>query len=229
MTRIRRRSGPNSWAACSRLITPCAMLCNCWSPDSDVLSSSSSTVHLRDAKVMLQRQDLAPVAQRVLRQQPHFRQAVEHDAHRRLLVDLLHHALGRLAKLDFRRMENGLLAIRVEVHVVDQLEHRDAVERPAMAVGHRGQFLGGFRQRDVQPFFALFRAFQQELQRQRGLAGARRALDQVDPAGREAAAQDVVESGDAGGCPCFVGNGLRRACFSLHGRPVKALNIKEKV
>ena len=73
---------------------------------------------------LLQRQDLAPVAQRVLRQQPHFRQAVEDDPRRAQLLDALHHFAGRLAQLDFRGMQDRLLAVGIELALVDQFEQR---------------------------------------------------------------------------------------------------------
>ena len=49
-TRSCRLSVPYSCTFCSRLMTPCEMLWSCRSPGSDVLSSSSSTVHERFAK-----------------------------------------------------------------------------------------------------------------------------------------------------------------------------------
>jgi hypothetical protein len=55
-----------------------------------------------------------------------------------------------------------------------QLEYLDAVaQRPAMGGGAVAQFALGFRQRDVEAFFAGARAFEQELQRDGGLAGPR--------------------------------------------------------
>ncbi len=50
MTRSRLRSAPYSGESCSRLMTPWAMLWSCRSSASDVLSSSSRTVHLRPVK-----------------------------------------------------------------------------------------------------------------------------------------------------------------------------------
>ncbi|KAF1854886.1 hypothetical protein Lal_00009772 [Lupinus albus] len=150
---------------------------------------------------LLQRQDLAAVAQRILRQQAHFRQAVEHDAGRPDPVDLVHHVARRLAQLHFGGVEDRLLRIRVEHQVAGQLEDLEAVDRPAVARGDGHQFVRRFRQRDVQPAFAARRAVEQELQAQRGLARAGRTLDEVDALRCQAAAENIVEAGNAGGNP----------------------------
>ncbi len=60
------------------------------------------------------------------------------------------------------------------------------------------ELLFGFRERHVQDRLAAPGTFQQELQRERGLAGARHAFDQVQPMRREAPAENVVEALDAG-------------------------------
>src|SRR5688500_8007232 len=51
----------------------------------------------------------------------------------------------------------------------------------------------------MEPNFAGFRARQQKLQRQRGLAGAGRALYQIEAPARQAALENIVEPVDAGG------------------------------
>ena len=63
---------------------------------------------------------------------------------------------------------------------------------------HALQLLGRLRQRDVETALAAFGAGDEEAQRERRLAGARRALEQVDAVARQAAAQDRVEAVDAG-------------------------------
>ena len=60
-------------------IMPCTMLCTCTSGPTALRSSSSSTVQLQRREALLEREDLAPVAQRVLRQQPHLGQRIEHE------------------------------------------------------------------------------------------------------------------------------------------------------
>ena len=72
-----------------------------------------------------------------------------------------------------------------------------------MRSGHLAELLLGFRQRDVQDRLAALHAFQQELQRKRGLAGARHALDQVQPVRCKPPAQDVIETFDARRGPCL--------------------------
>ncbi len=147
---------------------------------------------------VLQREDLAPVAQRILCQQAHLGQAVEDDAVRLDSFDLRRDAADRLAELDFGRVEDRLLGIRVAARAVDQLEHVDAVERPAVRRDHRLQFLCRFGQRDVEAALPGCDAGQQKSQGERRLAGAGRALEQVEAVRRQAAAQDGVEPGDPG-------------------------------
>ena len=147
----------------------------------------------------LEREDLAPVAQRALGQQPHLRQAVEDHALRLLLVDQAHHVARGLPELELRGMQHRLLGLLAESLVAHQVVDLDALERPAVRGSHLGQFLGGFGQRDVEPALARGTAGLQELQRERGLARARRALDQVEVLRGQPAAEDVVEAGDARG------------------------------
>ena len=73
----------------------------------------------------------------------------------------------------------------------------DAVERPAVRLRHGVQLSLRLRQRDVEGRFTPANAIQQELERQRRLAGARVTFDQVDLAGRESATEDIVEAIDA--------------------------------
>ena len=98
-------------------------------------------------EIMLQREDLAPVAKRGLRQQPDLGQAVEHDPRRLHLLERLEDALGRLAKLEIGRIEQALLLILVEqAFRRDQLEDVDPVERPAVRGGAGAQLVLGFGQ-----------------------------------------------------------------------------------
>ncbi len=80
----------------------------------------------------------------------------------------------------------------------------DALERPAVRARHAVQLFLGLGERHVHAAFAAAAAFQQVLQRERGLARARVALDEVDAVRGEAAAEDVVEAGDAGRDGCCV-------------------------
>ncbi len=60
------------------------------------------------------------------------------------------------------------------------------------------QFALGLRQGDVEAFLAGLGAFEQELQRHRGFAGAGGAFGEKDMAARKSTRQDVVEAPDAG-------------------------------
>ena len=146
----------------------------------------------------LECQHLAPVAQRVLRQDPQLRQTVENDTLRLEPVHRRHHAPRGLTQFDFRGVQDGLFRGRTEFVLGHQLEHFHAIEGPAVGCGHRLEFERGLRKRDVEPGFTVLYAAAQKLQAQRRLAGAGRAFDQVKVLGREAAAQDVVETSDAG-------------------------------
>lgn len=55
------------------------------------------------------------------------------------------------------------------------------------------------RQRDVEALLTHGSARYQELQRNRGLAGPRIALEQEQASRGESAAEDIVETSDAGG------------------------------
>src|SRR3546814_7281445 len=96
-------------------------------------------------------------------------------------------------------MQERHLAVRAERFLgARQLEEIDAVERPAMALGHDAQLLGGLGQRDVEAALAPRDTLAEELERERGLACARHALDEVQPVWDEAAAEDIVQPDDAG-------------------------------
>ena len=112
---------------------------------SEVRSSSSSTVQLRAGEELLQRQDLAAIAQRVLREQTQLRQAVEHDAVRLEVVDAVDDLPHRLAEFDLGGMQDRLLAVRVEAEFADELVDLDArratshATRPRRAVRRRSR------------------------------------------------------------------------------------------
>src|SRR6476469_2887372 len=66
-----------------------------------------------------------------------------------------------------------------------------------MALCYKAKLPFAFRERDVKAFFTATGALQQELQRERRLAGAGLSLHQVQPLSVEATAQDVVKPGSA--------------------------------
>ena len=108
---------------------------------------------------MLQREDLAPIAQRALREQADLREAVEHDALRLDPLDRLEDALGRLAELEVGRIEQALLLLLVEQalrrhQLVDVIRRRG----PAVRLGALAQLLLGLGQGDVEAALARLRA-----------------------------------------------------------------------
>ncbi len=75
----------------------------------------------------------------------------------------------------------------------DQLQDGDAVERPAVRPGHGGELGLGLREGDVEARLAEPDALEEVLEGQGRLPRAGVALDEVDPVGGEAAAQDIVQ------------------------------------
>src|SRR3546814_6970159 len=79
----------------------------------------------------------------------------------------------------------------------------DSVEGPAVPLGDQLQFVLGFREGYIENALALADPFEQELQRNGGLARARATFVQVHAVGVEAAAENVIQplaaSGNARG------------------------------
>ena len=94
-------------------------------------------------------------------------------------------------------MDDRLLPFRVRLHRND-VQERDAVERPIVTGGGVPQLPLGFGQRDIQAALAGSRAFEQELQRQRRLSRAGRAFDEVEVLAHQPAKQDGIQPGNAG-------------------------------
>ena len=72
------------------------------------------------------------------------------------------------------------------------------VERPAVRLGAGLQLLLRLRERNVETLLAGAHALEQELQRERGLAGTRIAVDEIEPLGDQSAAQDFVQPPNPG-------------------------------
>src|SRR5207253_3689125 len=151
-------------------------------------------------EIMFEREDLPPIAKRALRKQTDFGQAVDDDPGRLDLLDRLEDSLGRLAELEVGRIEEALLLVLVEeAFGRDQLEHRQrVVELPPMRQSADAKLLLGFRQRDVEARLSRRGPREKELRRDRRLAGAGAAFDQIDASALQAARQDIVETGHAG-------------------------------
>ena len=124
---------------------------------------------------------------------------------------------------EVRRVEQALLLVLVEQALGGhQLADVDPVERPAMRGGRRPQLVLRLRQADEQAPLARRRAGPQELRGDRRLAGARAALEQEDPPPRQAAAQHVVQAGDAGR-RFHIRHGYRRELPAPVERPASGL------
>jgi hypothetical protein len=147
---------------------------------------------------LLERQDLAAVAQRALRQQPQLGQRVEHQPSRAGLLDRGQHPADGLGQLDFRGRVHREIAVELAV-LGDQLEDLDAVERPAVRARAGRQLVAGLGQRHVQARLAGAHAFEQVLQGQRGLAGAGVAVDEIEASRDQAPGHHFVQARNAGG------------------------------
>ena len=99
----------------------------------DVAGVGASVIEHQDGaragrEEMLQGQDLAAIAERVLRQEAQFGEAVEDDARWPGSLDAFHHAADRLAQFDFGRIQDRLLGGDVESIFADEFEQLDAVK-----------------------------------------------------------------------------------------------------
>jgi hypothetical protein len=81
--------------------------------------------------------------------------------------------------------------------------------RPAVRGRDGAQLSRGLRQRDIQARFAEPSPFEEELERERRLAGAWFAFDQVQSVGRKTSAQKLIETGNAGESTCIGIGGIR--------------------
>ena len=100
---------------------------------------------------VLERQDLAAIADRALCEQAEFGQAVDYHALRAKLVDLGHHVTDRLAELDLARVQQRLFVILAKAVGRDHLEQRQSIQRPAVRLRDRAQLDLGLGERDIQP------------------------------------------------------------------------------
>ena len=79
-------------------------------------------------EIVLDRENLPPIAQRTLRQQPDLGEAVEHDPARLHALDGGEDLLGRFAELEVGGIEQALLLLGIEQALRrQQLEDFDAV------------------------------------------------------------------------------------------------------
>ena len=149
---------------------------------------------------MLDRQNLAPVAQRALCEQTDLRQAVEHDPVGLHAIHGLEDLPRGFAELEVCRVKEALPFL-VGQRAVGRRElvNDDRVGQcPAVRSDGLAQFLLGLRERDIEAALAAPGAFQQELNRDCGLAGSRLALEEEHVTTRESALQYIIQTADAG-------------------------------
>jgi len=72
------------------------------------------------------------------------------------------------------------------------------VENKTVRLRYMPEFALALRQRNIQAALALPRSFQQKLQRQRRLAGAGVALDQIQKALGQTTMENIVQAGYSG-------------------------------
>jgi hypothetical protein len=107
-------------------------------------------------EVVLEGQDLPPVAQRVAGQQAHLGERVEHHPHGAHPLHGVEHRAGGLGKLHLRGVEEGVLRVGLEALLGRlQLADGDAVERPAVGGGHVPQLLLGLGEGGIDPRLAI--------------------------------------------------------------------------
>src|SRR5690348_10434821 len=131
-------------------------------------------------KELFQDEKLTPVSQRILCEEPHLRETVEDDTAGLDLLDLSLDQFDRFAELHLPAMKDRLVPPRTE-HVVSgaQFENIDVVEIPTVGRSDDVQFLLCLGKGDVKTAFSPGSSFQQELDGERRLAGARRPLEKI--------------------------------------------------
>ncbi len=148
---------------------------------------------------LLERENLAAVTERALREEAQLRQRIEHHPPGLAALDGLDDPTRRLVELDFRGRQHRELLVAFEFLLVgDQFDDLDAVERPAVGLGAGLQFFLGLGERDIQTLLAGAYALEQELQCQRGLARARIAVNEIEALRDQSATQHLIQPRDSG-------------------------------
>ena len=148
---------------------------------------------------VLDGEHLPPEPQRVLREQPHLGERIEHEAARLEPFDGIVDRPHRLPDFDIGRMKDGVLQFRLE-HFIrrGELEDLEAGERPAMARRDLLELAARFRERDVERRLATQNALHEELEGERRLACPGSAFDEEEVVRRKSTAEDIIETGDPG-------------------------------
>lgn len=92
-------------------------------------------------------------------------------------------------------MEHAVLMLGLQrIFLRYDLVNVNAFHRPTVRRSDNAQLIGRFRQRDVDNRFAQARTFREKMQGSRRFACTRLSLDQLEPLGRQAATQNLIES-----------------------------------
>jgi hypothetical protein len=152
-------------------------------------------------KKLLERQNLPPIAERRAGEESQLRQRVEDYPGGLQPFHIRQNQLGRGRQFDLRRMEHRVLLVQVKgVLGRDELPDFDALQLPAVRLGHRPKLFLGLGKRDIQHGLAVLGPFHQILHRQRRLSRSGHALYEIQAPAGQTSREDVVEARHAGRC-----------------------------
>ena len=140
-------------------------------------------------KIVLEREDLAAVAQRALREQANFRQAVDHDPLRLQPFDRIEDAIDRLAKFEVGGIEQALMLVGIEhARRRRKLDDFDVLaDRPAMRSRAVAQLDLGFGEAEVDSDLTGIGPADKKLQGNGGFTGPGTSLQEMQTIAGEAA------------------------------------------
>ena len=149
---------------------------------------------------LLQREELAPIAQRIAGKKAQLGKRIEGDPRGLQPVDVRQDRTGGLGELDLGGMKHRVLLGRLQAFLGgDELANGDAGQVPCVGFGHGAQLLLGLRKRYVEDRLPVPRAFTEELHGQGSLPRAWYAFDEVEAIRGETPAKNVVQALDPGG------------------------------
>src|SRR4051794_17576662 len=144
---------------------------------------------------LLQRQDLAPVAQRIAGQQPQLRKRIEHHSFRLDTLYLGGDELGGLRQLHLSRMQQCRLRVGGKLLFERrQLNDSNATERPSVRRGYLQQLLCRFGKRHVEHLLAGPYSFEQKLQPKGRLAYPRITFNEIKTVARKPSDQHLIKA-----------------------------------
>jgi hypothetical protein len=142
-------------------------------------------------EVLAKLQHLPPVAQGIAREELHVGERVEHHPLRLLARGHVDDRLRDVLQLDVSRREERVLGVRERLRgaAAREVQHVDAGEVPAVRARGRVELRLGLGKRAPHHLLSALRALDEELQGERGLAGAGAAFEEIELVSRQAAAQ----------------------------------------